>query len=196
MNGSPVLMVVVAASGAGKGVLLRSLRDMGDRHIVVVPKVTTRKAKTSDGGEMISLWPDKTIADPRYDIKYLNYEAQYGIATGDIFDALRSGRSGMLICSNFETAIPELKAVFGLSMKLLYLYAPIKPADTKEHQRHIAAEKASEIAIRMEGIEIVHKYYVDNIAIFDHVLINVGLPEDLSDQLFRILRSYHDNPHH
>jgi len=184
---NPVLFVVVGASGAGKGVLLRSVRDMGERHVVVIPKVTTRSPKTTDGPEMISV---SSIDLKRYDIQYGNYKAQYGISSREVYLGLRSGRHCLVICSNMKIAIPQLKEIFGPLMKLVYLYAPITPEVTEENQRLIGATRSDETKVRKDKVSVIFRYYIDNIGIFDHVLLNVGDPEDLSDQMFRLVQSY------
>ncbi len=183
----PTLFVIVAASGAGKGVLLRSVRDMGERHMIVIPKVTTRRRKTTDGPEMIHV---RRIDRKRYHVVYGNYKSHYGISTEDIYAALRLGRHCMLICSNMKSAIPALKAALGPLMKLVYLYAPPDPESTESNQILIGATDQDETRIRKNKVWVVFRYYVDNISLFDHVLLNVGDPEDLSDQMFRLVQSY------
>jgi ABC-type dipeptide/oligopeptide/nickel transport system ATPase component len=197
-----VLFVVVGASGSGKGVLLRSVRDMGERHIVVINKGVTRKRKTTDGSEMTIYRPDE-LSNEDYDIVYANYLALYGIRTSDIWEALSHGRHALLICSNFASidkdkkpipdtvpAIPTLRRVFGPLMKLVYLHSHIDQDMSQEHQSEIAAADLKETRVRKKKIPIVRGYYVDNIGRFDHVLLNVGEPEDLSDQVFRLISFY------
>lgn len=199
---NPVLFVVVGASGSGKGVLLRSVRDMGERHIVVINKGVTRKRKTTDGPEMAIYRPDELLNED-YDIVYANYLALYGIRTSDIWEALSHGRHALLICSNFASidkdkktipgampAIPILRRVFGPLMKLVYLHSQIDQDISQEHQSEIAAADQKETRVRKKKIPIVRGYYVDNIGQFDHVLLNVGEPEDLSDQVFRLISFY------
>lgn len=47
-----------------------------------------------------------------------------------------------------------------------------------------------EAEVRLKEIEKVHKDYVENIAGFDHVLLNTTYPEDLYDQMLELLE-YH-----
>ena len=198
---SPVLFVIVGTSGAGKGVLLRSVRDLGESRVTVIPKATSRERKANDGEELV-FYPDGRF--PRcYDIVYGNYRGKYGISTGAIWDALAQGKHALLICSNlsnigkdgrpirgFVPAIPTLHRVFGPLMKLVYLYSLVTPQDSEHHQREIAAQDVEDIEVRKRKIPTVRKYYVDNIGLFHHVLLNVGDPEDLSDQLFRLVLLY------
>jgi hypothetical protein len=184
---APIIFVIVAASGAGKGVLLRAVRDMGERHILVIPKVTTRRRKTTDGPEMVRV---RTIDPAIYDIQYGNYKAQYGISTLAIYNALRAGRHCLLICSNMKSAIPTLIEKFGESIRLVYLYAPPNPEGTAANQILIGATSDEETRLRKDKVWAVFQYYVDNIQAFDHVLLNVGEPEDLADQMFRLVENY------
>lgn len=199
---SPSLFIIVGASGSGKGLLLRSVRDMGEKHIVVIPKATTRAKKTTDGDEFL-FFPHWTDFPAKFDVVYGNYKASYGIPTSDIWEVLRCGKHALLICSNFasldeggkplrghKAAIPHLCSVFGPLAKLVYLHSHVTQEEAEDHQRVIGAENAAEIETRKSKISTVRKYYVENIALFDHVLLNVGDPEDLSDQMFRLIRWY------
>ena len=196
-----VLFVVVGASGSGKGILLRALRDMGERRVVVIRKATSRRPKTSDGPEMVNY--EGRPFPRKYDIIYGNYRARYGIASTDIWRAITTGKHALLICSNFVSrdelgqsmpglvdAIPRLHSLFGPLMRLVYLHSATTADSTRRHLEEIATEDAGEIETRMEKVDIVRRYYVDNAGLFDHVLLNVLEPEDLSDQMFRLVRLY------
>ena len=46
---------------------------------------------------------------------------------------------------------------------------------------------------RLDHIDEMYENYIDYIGLFDHVLLNIGQPEDLIDQMCRIIRHYKDN---
>lgn len=184
----PYIFLIVGASGAGKGTLLRALRDMGQRHVVIIPKQTTRAPKATDGDEMVSVYPRKKV-DPEFDVKYRNYLNEYGICSAEIWENVKTSKFQVLIVSNLK-AIKELYHRFGPLIKLIYLYSPIREEGLEKHQKDIAAEDTDEIAVRKSKIEVVHGYYIDNITMFDHVLLNTQEPEDLSDQIFRLFQYY------
>lgn len=197
----PVLLNIVAASGAGKGVLLRSIRDMCGRYISIIPKATNRERRATDGDEIVG-YADGNFPS-YYDIIYGNYTNKYGIPTKAIWDCFQNGKHAFLICSNFKSvnkdgkrlkgfddAIPKLKKFFGPALKLVYLFSLINPTVSKAHHNQIAVDDPKEIDIRNQKINTVNQYYFDNIEYFDHVLLNIKEPEDLNDQLFRLILYY------
>ena len=201
MHYSSVLFVIVGASGSGKGLLLHAVRDMGPQHITVIPKMTTRTQKATDSDEMICGRPLPFPAE--YDILYGNYKATYGIPTCKIWNALLERKHALLICSNFASldeggrsipglqhAIPALHDIFGPAIKLVYLHSRVTEEAAERHARQIATEDEDEIAVRKGKVIAVRRYYVDNIGYFNHVLLNVGESEDLTDQMFRLVRWY------
>ena len=187
---NPYIFLIVGASGSGKGLLLRALRDMGQRHVIIIPKQTTRRSKTTNGDEMISIYPKKKI-DPKFNIIYGNWLNKYGICSSDIWENIKKGKYQVLIVSNLN-AIKKLYHRFGPLIKLIYLYSPVDKEQLEKHQKDIAAENKNEIEVRKSKIKVVHDYYVDNITMFDHVLLNMQEPEDLCDQIFRLFQYYRE----
>jgi len=187
---NPYIFLIVGASGTGKGILLRALRDMGERHVVIIPKQTTRKSKTTDGDEMMSIYPKKKF-DPKFDILYGNYLNKYAICSSNIWENIKKSKFQVLIVSNLK-AIKKLYHHFGSLIKLIYLYSPVDKEQLEKHQKDIATEDKKEIEVRKSKIEVVHDYYVDNITVFDHVLLNIQEPEDLCDQIFRLFQYYRE----
>jgi guanylate kinase len=193
---NPYLFLIVGASGSGKGTLLRALKDMGDRYVTVISKITTRPPKATDGDELISINPAPTAIQKtqkdfeiKYDIVYGQYKYHYGISTSDILQNFKKGKFQVLIVSNSD-AIKKLYQKFEPIIKLIYLYSPIDVEKLEAHQINIGTESPEEIEKRKKGIEEIHKFYITNISRFDHVFLNIREPEDMFDQIFRLFKRY------
>ena len=184
------IFLIVGSSGSGKGTLLRALRDMGERHVTIISKQTTRESKTTDGDEMISIYPKKKF-DPKFDIIYGNYLSKYAICSSNIWENILKGKFQVLIVSNLK-AIKKLYDHFGSLIKLIYLFSPVDKEQLGKHLKDIATEEKKEIEVRKSKIKVIHNYYLDNITVFDHVLLNIQEPEDLCDQIFKLFQYYRE----
>jgi hypothetical protein len=202
MSNSPVILNIVGAEGSGKGLLLRSARDMGDHYIDIIKKATTRKPQLTDTGEL-EFYESVDSFHDKYNIIYGNYKHHYGISTSDIWHAISIGKVAFLINSNFSGAtqrgevykddigaVQLLKAEFGPLFKLIYIHTDISRDEIVKHSQIIDVKEPDVVALKADKALTVASYFTDNIEAFDHVLLNVRAPEDLSDQLFRLTMLY------
>src|SRR5205823_684254 len=141
---------------------LRALKDMGDRYVTIVPKITDRNPKATDGEEIISInnrsgaqRKSEKDFDKKYDIIYENYGNHYGISSSEIFENLKHGKFQILIVSNSQ-AIQKLYEKFEPIIKLIYLYSPVNEVQLEKHQLNIAMDNEEEIKKRKDGINSIH----------------------------------------
>jgi guanylate kinase len=183
---NPHLFVLVGASGSGKDPLIRAVDEMGVQHAQIIPKHTTRKRREDDGSEMFC------PGDHDYDIEgcdivYENYGDQYGIKSYQIWKGLQTGKNQVIVVSN-TNAIRNLRKMFGDLMVLVYVYSSTSASEYRREVIKYGEDSYAEK--RVEEYLLALDVYLRHFRAFNHVLINVGLYEDLYDQLFRLFRAY------
>ena len=180
----PVIFLIAAASGSGKRTLMSAMYNFGRRFIEVIEKATTRPIHPDDGREIYHV--DK-IDGATFDISYTFHKTEYGIETAKIWQNLARGRPQILITNmqQFE----NFRERFGPLAVCVYLHATRTKKQLYEWQlkRHGDAEKAS---LKVAELRRIHQDYVENIAKFQHVLLNTIEVEDFWEQMFRLVRFY------
>lgn len=180
----PVIFLIAAASGSGKRTLMSAMYNFGRRSIYVIEKATTRLLHPDDGQEIYHV--DK-IDGTTFDINYVFHETEYGIETEKIWQNLARGRPQILITNmqQFE----KFRERFGPLTVCVYLHATRTKKQLYEWQlkRHGDAEKAS---LKVAELRRIHQDYIENIAHFQHVLLNTIEVEDFWEQMFRLVRFY------
>jgi guanylate kinase len=184
---TPKIIAVVGTPGSGKDILIRAVEDLGVRHARIVPKHTSRERNPDDGNEMICK------GDPDYnleacDVRYENYETEYGIDCSGIWEGLKKGIFQVIVVSNLN-AINQLRERFGHLLILVYVHSEMG-ADEYQKDETLPGQDSDYVKKRVKGYQIAFNLYLKNYLAFDHVLINSGVPEDLFDQIFRLFRAY------
>jgi len=181
------LIILVGSPGSGKDLLIRAIDDLGAQHAQVIPKHTSRKRRLDDRKEMIC--PDDLDFDLlSCDIKYDNYGDKYGIDSSLIWSSLQKGVFPVVVVSNSD-AIDQLHQKFGDLLVLVYVHSEMDANDFRYADEN---NKKGELYIERRVSEYRQAFdlYLKHFRIFEHVLINCGVPEDLFDQIFRLFRAY------
>lgn len=179
----PVIFLIAAASGSGKGTLMKAMYGFGRRLITVVEKATTREIRPHDGNEIYHV---DEIDPDKFDIVYEFHGTEYGIETKRMWQNLSESRSQILI-TNMQQ-FDNFREKFGPLVVCVYLHATL----TKEQRFELEVKKHGEekAKLRAEKADRIHQDYIDNIAEFQHVLLNTMEKEDFWDQMFRLMRFY------
>lgn len=182
----PVIFLIAAASGAGKRTLMSAICDLGRRKISVVKKATTRTIHDNDGPEIYHV---DEINHNKLDINYRFQATEYGIATTQMWQNLSQARPQILI-TNMQQ-FHRFREKFGPLIVCVYLHATRTRKQLFEWQvkRHKDIAKAR---LKVEKLDRIHQDYIDNIAEFQHVLLNTLEKEDFWDQMFRLIKLYRD----
>lgn len=182
----PVIFLIAAASGAGKHTLMSAMYDLGRRKISVVKKATTRPIHVDDGSEIYRV---DDIDPSKFDINYVFHDTAYGIATAQMWQNLSQGRPQILI-TNIQQ-FHKFRRKFGPLVVCVYLHATRTRKQLFEWQvkRHKDVAKAK---LKAKELDRVHQDYIENIAEFQHVLLNTLEKEDFWDQMFRLIKLYRD----
>ena len=183
---APYIFVLVGASGSGKDLLVRAVDDMGACHALIVPKHTSRSRRADDRSEMICPGDDGYDLDG-CDIVYENYGDTYGINSARMWETLRTGTSQVVVISNVN-AIRQLRSMFGDFLVLVYVCSEASADEFRRDAVRYGGEDYAEK--RADEYLLAFDVYLRYFLAFNHVLIYVGLKEDLYDQIFRLFRVY------
>lgn len=181
------IVVIVGTPGSGKDLLIRAVFELGTQHAQIIPKHTSRKRWSDDRKEIICPGEEEYNLQG-CDIRYSNYNDEYGIESSRIWDSIDRGVFPVVVVSNIN-AINQLHKKFGELVLLVYIHSQMSAEQYRRAEAKYKKE-AYYIEKRVEEYQQAFSIYLRNLAAFDHVLINSDLPEDLYDQMFRLFRAY------
>jgi len=190
---TPVIFMVSAASGAGKGTLMECLNIMGSYQISIVSKMGQREGKKNDKRDgMIAIGAANEFS-PEFDWRWEFHKGnnfkgvRYAVSITEIEKNIQDGKPQIFI-SNLGQ-IEKAKKLFGNKMVFIYLHATRTEEEIGTFQ-YANCKTREEAEKRIGEIYDVHKSYINDIANIDHVLLNTTYEEDLYDQMFRLIEHY------
>jgi guanylate kinase len=183
----PYIITITGPSGAGKSSTLKCLCEEKREYFnpVIVPKYTNRPPHKDDQNEVICVDEIPNSCD----LKYIQYGDYYGIALNTILEHIMAQKSPIVILNDVR-AVEDVKKVFGGIVRSLFIFR--ESPDEKRFQE-IADAKGldpKEIKSRLQKAKTLYRIYIENIHIFDHVIINSSKTLlDLSVQVKQIVDS-------
>ena len=183
----PYLITLTGPSGSGKSTVVKYFLRKRNKyfHAKLIPKYTTRNPRKDDSGEVICV---KEIP-AECDIIYEQYKVRYGICLDEIFILLAKGISPIIILNDVRTVEDVQDALKGL-VKSFFVF---RQSPTLENHRLLAKSRGvnneSEIEQRFRKAQAIYRIYIENIYLFDHVIINAGSRTDLRMQVLPIIKS-------
>jgi guanylate kinase len=193
----PLLFLVAAASGSGKGLFTETLNDIAPNEIGIVSKQGKRGSRANDRRDgMLAIGTDGQFGQD-FNLIYEMHKGEgfkgieYAFSEKEIKKNLSEGKNLIAIANVLLS--PQLwkimKNLFGEHLVVIYL---LRFEDEKKlkayHQSRCKSIK--ELQARMSEINETYVAYVKNISEVDHVILNTAYPEDLFDQMFRLLEYY------
>jgi len=142
-----------------------------------------------------TLYQDANVIPPIYDFVYEQYTRRYGLSTDDILKSLKENVSPVVIVNDIRT-LQDIKGVFGLLTVCIFLYRNIEAREIQELQEKRGAIDASgkvderQIKRRIEKSRVIFRKYIENIHLFNHVIVNTTTKDDLLKQMKKIVSAY------
>lgn len=185
INTEPFIITVTGPSQSGKSLVLNKIEKLalylkkeGCRFFkpVRVVKETTRDLRVNEieaieSGKAIDVKHVPKISD-ECDLVYQTYGVRYGISTAYLKDLLDEGKSPYVVVNDIR-AVEELKKVFPKKVLSLFLFRKIPDLiDFQNEAIHRGNVKETEIKERYEKAISIYRMYIENIALFDRVIIN------------------------
>jgi guanylate kinase len=180
----PYIITITGPSGAGKSSTLFYLLEEKRTYFdpVLVPKYTNRPEHKDDRGE-IHREPDMLA---QCDLKYIQYGDCYGIALNTIWEHIMDKKSPIVILNDVR-AVEDVKKMFGGIVRSLFIF---RESPNEVRFQEIATAKGldpKEIKPRLQKAQTLYRIYIENIHIFDHVIINSSTLPDLRLQVKKIV---------
>lgn len=182
----PNIITLTGPSGCGKSTMIKYLISLKNEDFdpIIIPKFSTRKPRDSDDDEIICV----KVLPSKCDLVYEQYGDRYGISYATIFEKLIQHKSPIIILNDVRT-VEYLKNRFG---KLVYSIFIFREKPSLEKYKTLARERnldeeSDDVIKRYQKAQSIYRIYIENIYLFDSVVINFGDIGRLSCQAEKIL---------
>ena len=146
---------------------------------VHIPKYTTRTQRRNDE-DVICV----EKIPPNCDLVYEQYGVRYGVELNKLYKKLEQGYTPIIVINDIR-AVEDLKIILGSLVYSVFIYR--KPAIYEDffcEEKERASENSLEIDIeknartRYEKAQAIYRIYIENIQLFDKVILNIAKKED------------------
>ncbi len=153
---------------------------------ISIPKYNTRKPRKDDKpDEVIS----RKVLPKKCDLVYQQYDVRYGFSSKDLLKKLQEGFICLIVINDVRT-ISEVKRIFGKLCKSIYLHRQaISKADFIAEAKKRGNNDDKMIEKRIKKAEAIYRIYIENIDLFDNVLLNSSNEENLEAQIIKVIES-------
>ena len=214
MHKNSFIITLTGPSQSGKSLVMNKIICLGEKINLLeknfrpqkIKKYTTRHLRLEElnqieKGEIADVEFIKKIPDI-CDLVYQTYGIRYGLVTKDLDKCLLDGISPIVVINDIR-AVEEIRRVFSGKVLSLFLFRKIPELeDFKKEAKERGNVSEQEIFARYEKAISIYKTYIENISLFDHVVLNSieYMPEELKEsgtildlQLENIILSILDN---
>ena len=173
------IITLTGASRCGKS-FIRNLFLEAKNEVfnpIMFIKETTRPARANDDDVI-----HRDRISEKCDFVYEQYGVRYGFSFDELYDHLQKGESPIVVVNDIR-AVEDLRVAVGEQVVSLFIYRqPPKLQDfideelkrLKDKNNESDREKAIKAAhVRMEKAVAIHRIYIENIYLFDNVILNI-----------------------
>lgn len=179
----PHVITLTGPSGAGKSTTLFNLLGLEDDSFKpkMIPKYTTRNPHDDDHGEVICV---QSIPE-ECDLMYVQYGVLYGLDFRAILEPISKGKSPIVILNDVR-AVEDVRMRLGGLVRSVFIF---REEPTMEVFQQLASVKGNreEAEQRYYKSLAIYRIYIENITLFDHVIVNSGTFDDLKAQARQIV---------
>lgn len=185
MKKNNFIITLTGPSQSGKSLTMNKIITLGDSedlkkrffHPEKIKKYTTRYLRLDElekiqYGEEIDVQPVRKIPE-ECDLVYQTYGIRYGLNTEKLKEHLKKGVSPVVVINDIR-AVEEIRKSFPNKVLSLFLFRKIPELeDFKEEAKDRGNVSEQEIFARYEKSVAIYRTYIENISLFDHVILNV-----------------------
>lgn len=187
----PKIITLTGPSGCGKSTVVNELLKINTDLFIptLISKFTTRKSRIDDGDEI------KCVAEipNNCDMLYEQYGDRYGLSSNLLYNSLSCGKSPIIILNDIRI-IDDLKSSFGEMTCSLFVFREGPNLENfKELSQSRGINDESTIEKRFRKAQSIIRIYIENIHLFDHVLLNSGSILDLNVQVHALVDTLFTN---
>jgi len=178
------IITLTGPSQSGKSLLMKKIQQLGEKlnkkGILFSPKIikkyTTRylrwdEEKLIKQGEQADVEHVQQIPE-NCDLVYQTYGVQYGIPTKLLSKGLEKGQSPIIIINDIR-AVEEIQKYFSGKVLSLFLFRKIPELeDFKKEAQNRGNISEAEVVARYEKAVAIYRIYIENIILFDNVILN------------------------
>lgn len=169
---NPKLYILFGAPGSGKSESCALLNIITAGHLHIIKKESTRPQRVTDGPEISHVAEISSSCD----IRYSQYNYDYGFSSNSIWHHLKEGYSVAVIVNDIRT-IKILNRKFGNLAHNIYIHSNINPTKIRKiararHKNISSTALKQDIMRRIEKIKTAHRKYIENAYLFQSAVIN------------------------
>lgn len=173
------IYVLSGGPGSGKTELLNMIRSDETLLPIIPPKYSDRLQR-DPFDDIITVSSSDDFNEEQYTFVYSMNNKIYGFKAEDIINCLKQGRNVFFIMSDIRV-IDEIKKYFGAYVSVVYVFrnmtdeefdSILDERDAKGREEKQAIADDTERKIRKNRLYLIQRQYVENISLFDHVILN------------------------
>jgi len=148
----------------------------------LIRKHTTRPPREDDKDDEVQCGG----ITPECDLVYEQYGERYGLESRTLFEAIAAGQSPIVILNDVR-AVEDVRDFFRERVRSIFIFRH-DPA-SEEYHRELIESRGEAGEVRFKKAQTIYRIYIENIHLFDHVIINSGTLEELDTQVRQIVKS-------
>lgn len=123
------------------------------------------------------------------DLVYEQYGHRYGIKLSELYEYIRLGKSPVVILNDVR-AIEDIKYLLGKQCVSLFVFRDVPNLERFQREGRKRHDTKETILTRYEKATAIYRIYIENIALFDKMILNV---QNGDDSLKHILEQFIDS---
>ena len=186
----PRVIIVTGASGSGKSTAINFFLEAKCKRYrpELLKKYKTRKKRKAESHNEDGIFVSEI--PPQCDLVYEQYGDRYGIQLASIFEKLSQGITPIIILNDVRV-VQDVKTALGLCVSSVYLFR--LPPLLEEYEK-IAKQRQRDIGtdalVRFNKANAVYRIFIENINLFDHVILNSWGLEELRKQVNNLVHGF------
>ena len=179
----PYVITITGPSRAGKSTVVQYFEKFTSESFKpqLVRKYTTRPPREHDKDCIAGGIPAEC------DLVYEQYGERYGLKLQNLIDHLAREKSPIVILNDVR-AVEDIRTTFREHVRSIFIFR--HDPSSEDYRQELKEKRGSEAGqVRFEKASTIYRIYIENIQLFDHVIINNGTIDELETQVRQIVRS-------